>query len=92
MRKPAPKKPAAKPAAKKASPAPQTTVATVGASKPTAAQKKEERRWAAQDALRTLQRAEEIKRDKALMGDVQRHAREQVAVAQKFAGGKGKSA
>lgn len=33
---------------------------------------KEERRWRAEDALRTLKRAEEIRRDGGLMKEVQR--------------------
>ncbi len=33
-------------------------------------QSKEERRWQVEDALRTLQRAEEIRKDGKLMGEV----------------------
>lgn len=36
-------------------------------------------KWKAQDALHTLHRAEEIKADKALMGHVKAHAKEQRA-------------
>lgn len=35
-----------------------------------------ERRWEVEDALRTLTRAEEIKADKKLMGEVETHALE----------------
>lgn len=45
--------------------------------RPTAEQQAERRRYEAQDALRTLTRAEEIKRDRALMKDVKCCAREE---------------
>lgn len=38
------------------------------------AQVSEDKRWAAQDALRTLQRAQEITKDKTLMAAVKREA------------------
>lgn len=38
----------------------------------------ERRKWEAQDALRTITRAEEIKRDRGLMAEVKKCAREQV--------------
>lgn len=42
------------------------------------------RRYAAEDAMRTLTRADEIRGDRSLMTDVQRLAREQIQVAKKF--------
>lgn len=44
-----------------------------------------QRRYAAEDAIRTLTRADEIKGDKRLMSDVQALAKEQMKTAQKFA-------
>lgn len=41
-------------------------------------QKEQERRWKAEDALRTCQKYEEIKGDKSLMSDVKRLASEQM--------------
>ena len=51
--------------------------------KPTAAEVKERKRWEAEDALRTLQRAEEIKNNAQLMRQVKERAREQVKTMQK---------
>lgn len=48
----------------------------------------EEKRWKTEDAMRTLMRAEELKKDKALMNDVGKLAKEQ---AQKLAGLCGKA-
>lgn len=39
----------------------------------------DDKRWRAEDAMRTLMRAEEIKKDKGLMSDVQKMAKEQAA-------------
>jgi hypothetical protein len=39
----------------------------------------DEKRWRAEDAMRTLMRAEELKKDKKLMSDVQKMAKEQAA-------------
>ena len=47
-----------------------------------------DRAWEAQDALRTLTRAEEIRSNKKLMSDVKREAAKQAAVAQKVLGKK----
>lgn len=44
-----------------------------------------ERRYRAEDAMRTLTRADEIKGDSRLMNDVKMLAKEQMAVAKKFA-------
>lgn len=52
--------------------------------KPTKDQKDQERRWKAEDGLRTIQRAEEVKRDKKLMGDIKALASEQVSNLKKF--------
>lgn len=48
----------------------------------------QERKWRAEDALRTLTRAEECKRDKQLMGDVRRLANEQMKSLQSLSGGR----
>lgn len=47
--------------------------------RPTAADKARERRYQAEDALRTITRAGEIQRDRPLMRDVQKLAREQMS-------------
>jgi hypothetical protein len=48
----------------------------------------ERRKWKAQDALRTCQEYERIKKDKALMGDVKKLAKEEMkkleSVAKKY--------
>lgn len=49
---------------------------------------RDERKWKAEEAMRTLMRAEEHKKDKALMSDVQRLAKEQ---AEKLSGLCGKA-
>lgn len=51
--------------------------------KPSAAEKKMQQRYQAEDAIRTLTRAEEIKKDAALMKSVKAHAAEQVKTMQK---------
>ena len=38
----------------------------------------EDKKWRAEDALRTLKRAEEIKRDQSLMKDVEKCRREEM--------------
>ena len=45
----------------------------------------EERRWQAQDDLRTLQRAQEIQRDKARLTACQSEARQQMSALSKVA-------
>lgn len=57
--------------------------------KPSGAMIGEDNRWKVEDAMRTLMRAEELKKDKKLMSDVQKMAKEQAA---KMSGlcGKGK--
>ena len=44
-----------------------------------------QRRYEAEDAMRTLTRAEEIRNDKGLMGRVKSIAKEQMKTAAKFA-------
>jgi len=43
-----------------------------------------QRRYAAEDGLRAIQRAEEIKEDRRLMGDIKALAQEQVSNLKKF--------
>lgn len=47
----------------------------------------EDKRWRAEDAIRTLTRADEIKRDAGLMREVKRMAGQQAKTLQKVAGG-----
>ena len=46
--------------------------------KPTKEQMEQERRWRAEDALRTINKAEEYRGDKQLMSDVKNLAQEQM--------------
>lgn len=84
------KKPA--PAPKKAAKATSTPSSSLDCNpKPypqTAADRERERKWKAEDALRTLQRAEDVRKDKGLMKDAQKLAAEQMASLQKVAQGK----
>lgn len=64
--------------------APAKKAITVAAPKPSA----ESKRWEAQDALRTLQRAEEIKRNASLLKAAQREAQLQVKALATIAGKK----
>ena len=52
---------------------------------PSGKMKEQERRWRAEDALRSINRAEEFKQDKALMKDVKALAKEQVESLKKIA-------
>jgi hypothetical protein len=82
------KKPSMKPVAKAAGPA-KEAVKTTATTKAKASTPKavsspanyaaEDKKWRAEDAMRTLMRAEDIKKDRALMSDVQRMAKEQAA-------------
>lgn len=45
-----------------------------------------DRKYRAEDALRTIQRADEVRRDKGLMRDVKKLAKEQVRILNKVAG------
>ena len=47
-------------------------------SKPSKEQAAQERRWKAEDALRTIQRAKDYEKDKQLMNDVKSLAQEQM--------------
>ena len=70
-----------KPAAKQSKPN-ESTLATP-AYKPSAEDKRRQMKYMAEDAVRTLTRADEIRKDKQLMGHVKKHAREQVKTLQK---------
>lgn len=52
---------------------------------PSGKMKEQERRWRAEDALRSINRAEEFKQDKSLMKDVKALAKEQMASLSKIA-------
>lgn len=51
----------------------------------------DERKWRAQDALRTLTEADRIRNDKTLMSDVRKHATQQISTLSKVAKGQTKS-
>lgn len=51
---------------------------------PTKEDKARERRYAAEDGLRAIQRAEEVKNNKQLMADIKALATEQVSNLKKF--------
>lgn len=55
------------------------------ATKPTKDDEARERRYRAQDALRTLQQADDYRQNKQLMGDIKALAKEQMETAKKFA-------
>lgn len=59
------------------------SVGRQAAGKAAGASNDEERRYRAQDGLRTLQRAEEVHGDKDLMKDISKHARDQHEVAKR---------
>lgn len=54
-------------------------VEALGSSVPTASDKARERRYQVEDGLRTMQRAEEIKKDRSLVKDIKMLAKEQIA-------------
>lgn len=54
-------------------------VEALGSSVPTASDKARERRYQVEDGLRTMQRAEEIKKDRSLVKDIKMLAKEQMA-------------
>ncbi len=70
------------------SPSPYPTVGS--GMRMTKEQEAREKQYRAEDALRTLTRAEEIRRDSGLMRDVKAHAREQVKTTQRVLGSKSK--
>ena len=53
-------------------------VASLGSAVPTASDKEQQRRYQVEDSLRTMQRAEEIRKDKILMKDIKCLAKEQM--------------
>lgn len=55
---------------------------------PSKASMNDERRWRAQDALDTLTRAEQHRKDKGLMADVQKVAKEKISAMASAVGGK----
>lgn len=59
-------------------------VATDVPYKPTPAEKAERRKWEVEDALRTVQRAEEIKKDGSLMKEVKSMAKEKMSELKKI--------
>lgn len=60
-------------------------VESLGSSVPTASDKARERRYQVSDALSTMQRVEEIRKDKALMKDIKCLAKEQMSALSKVA-------
>lgn len=60
-------------------------VEALGSGVPTASDKARERRYQVESALSTMQRAEEIKRDKGLMKDIKCLAKEQMSALGKVA-------
>ena len=84
VKKPAPKKAAKKVVKKKAA----KKKVSNKVDTPSLANKKEDQRWQAEDDLRTLTRADELRGDKARMGRVSKLAKEQIATAKKFTDGK----
>jgi hypothetical protein len=78
------KKSSMSPVAKAAGPAKAAVKTTsVKASKPSPALSgpyaAEDKKWRTEDAMRTLMRAEDLKKDKTLMADVKKMAKEQAA-------------
>lgn len=60
-------------------------VEALGSGVPTASDKARERRYQIEDGLRTMQHAEEIKKDKGLMKDIRCLAKEQMSALGKVA-------
>lgn len=88
MKKPASMKPVAKAGGyPKAAPA-KTVAKSSGSKANSIGYPAEDKRWKTEDAMRTLMRAEELKKDKGLMRDVEALAKEQ---AQKLSGLCGKA-
>ena len=52
--------------------------------KPTRADVEREKRYRAEDALRSIQRADEVRKDKDLMRDVKQYVREQNKIVSKL--------
>lgn len=71
--------------AKKASKLPVSMPSTsLGMCKPTRADVEREKRYRAEDALRSIQRADEVRKDKDLMRDVKQYVREQNKIVSKL--------
>ena len=79
MKKPQAKRPSPKPK-------PEPSMAEVAAAQPKLGPSADERKYRAEDSLRCLQRAEEIKADKGLMADIHAHAHKQMATIAKATG------
>lgn len=60
------------------------SVATTESDYPSPIKDNDNRKWKAQDALRDIQRAEEHRKDKSLMSDVKRLAKEQMTNLKKI--------
>ena len=60
-------------------------VEALGSSVPTASDKARQRRYEIEDGLRTMQRAEEIRKDKSLVKDIKTLAKEQMNALSKVA-------
>jgi hypothetical protein len=61
----------------------EVSVAMAGPAKMSAEDKRRQMKYMAEDAIRTLTRADEIKKDAALMKAVQSHSKEQIKTLQK---------
>lgn len=62
-----------------------TTDVPCSVAKPSKAQSEQERRWRAEDGLRAIQRAEEIRSNPQTMSDIKQLAQEQMSNLKKFA-------
>lgn len=71
--------------AKKKLPVAKSVPASCPVYKPTKEDEARERRYRAEDGLRTLQRADEIRNDKQCMSDIKALAQEQMNTAKKYA-------
>ena len=80
MKKPASMKPVAKAGGSpKAAPAKTVAKSSGSKSSPSPAYAEDDRKWKTRSAMDTLMRAEELKKDKGLMRDVEALAKEQAA-------------
>ncbi len=70
--------------AKKSSKLPVDMPNSVGMCKPSRADVERERRYRAEDALRSIQRADEVLKDKDLMRDVKQYVKDQVKTVGKL--------
>lgn len=89
MKKPTSMKPVAKAGGSpKAAPAKTVAKSSVSKASPVPSYAEEDKKWKTRNAMETLMRAEELKKDKGLMRDVEAMAKEQ---AQKLSGLCGKA-